>query len=173
MDKQVEIRMARPEDAGMIAELSRRTFYDTFAGENTAENMEKFMNEQFTYDALVKEVHAPGNIFIIAEVGAEAVGYARLRESAPPSQVDELPSIEIARIYALQTMIGRGVGNALMKRCVEIAYEMGKRVVWLGVWERNQRAIQFYMRWGFEKFDEHNFVLGDDVQKDWLMKKML
>ena len=70
-------------------------------------------------------------------------------------------------------MLGTGVGNALMKRCVEIAYEMGKRVVWLGVWERNQRAIQFYMRWGFEKFDEHNFVLGDDVQKDWLMKKML
>ena len=55
----------------MIAELSRRTFYDTFAGENTAENMEKFMNEQFTYDALVKEVHAPGNIFIIGELEAQ------------------------------------------------------------------------------------------------------
>ena len=173
MDNTLEIRIATPEDGPMIAELSRRTFYDTFASENTAEDMEKFMNEQFTFDALVKEVSAPENVFIIAESGNEVAGYARLRESAPPSSLEELPSIEIARIYALQTMIGKGVGNALMKKCVEIAFDMGKRVVWLGVWEKNQRAIQFYNRWGFEKFDEHDFVLGNDVQRDWLMRKML
>ena len=173
MDKPIEIRMATPEDAEMIAELSRRTFYDTFASGNTPEDMNKFMNEQFTFDALVKEVHSPENVFIIAETGDEVAGYARLRESAPPPSLDELPSIEIARIYALQSMIGKGVGNALMKRCVEIAFEMGKRVVWLGVWEKNQRAIHFYSRWGFEKFDEHDFVLGNDVQRDWLMKKTL
>jgi len=165
--------MATPEDGPMLAELSRRTFYDTFASQNTPENMEKFMNEQFTFDALVQEVHSPENIFLIAEIGNEVAGYARMRESAPPPSLDELPSIEIARIYALKSMIGKGVGNALMKRCVEVAFEMGKRVIWLGVWEENQRAIQFYGRWGFEKFDEHNFILGDDVQKDWLMKKTL
>lgn len=173
MDKPLNIRMATPEDAPMIAELSRSTFYDTFASQNTPENMEKFMNEQFTYDSLVQEVCSPDNIFIIVEAGDKVAGYARMRESAPPPSLDELPSIEIARIYALQSMIGKGVGNALMKKCVEIAFEMGKRVVWLGVWEQNQRAIQFYNRWGFEKFDEHNFVLGDDVQTDWLMRKML
>ncbi|HYC27218.1 MAG TPA: GNAT family N-acetyltransferase [Chitinophagaceae bacterium] len=173
MDKPIEIRMATPEDAPMIAELSRSTFYDTFASQNTQENMDKFMNEQFTFDALVQEVHSPENIFIIAESGNEVAGYARMRESEPPPSLNELPSIEIARIYALQSMIGKGVGNALMKRCVEIAFEMGKRVVWLGVWEKNQRAIQFYNRWGFEKFDEHDFVLGNDVQRDWLMRKTL
>jgi ribosomal protein S18 acetylase RimI-like enzyme len=173
MDQHIDIRMAKEEDAPVIAELSRRTFYDTFASRNTKENMDKFMNEQFTYEALVREVHSPENIFILAETGDEVAGYAGLRESTPPPSLNELPAIEIARIYALQSMIGRGVGNALMKRCTEIAFDMGKRVIWLGVWEKNQRAIQFYERWGFEKFDEHNFVLGDDVQKDWLMKKML
>ena len=169
----INIRLATAEDASMLAELSRRTFYDTFAAQNTPENMEKFMNEQFTHEALMKEVGEPSNIFIIAEAGNEVAGYARLRESAPPPSLDDLPSIEIARIYALQTMIGRGVGNALMKRCIEIAYEMGKRIIWLGVWEENSRAIQFYIKWGFEKFDEHNFVLGNDAQRDWLMKKTL
>lgn len=173
MNKPLEIRIATPEDALMIAELSRRTFYDTFASGNTPEDMEKFMNEQFTFDALVQEVSAPENVFIIAEWGNEVAGYARMRESAAPPSLEDLPSIEIARIYALQTMIGKGVGNALMKKCVEIAFNMGKRVVWLGVWEKNQRAIQFYNRWGFEKFDEHDFVLGNDVQRDWLMRKML
>lgn len=173
MDQPINLRLATAEDASMIAELSRRTFYDTFAAQNTPENMEKFMTEQFTQEALMKEVGDPSNIFIIAEAGNEVAGYARLRESEPPPSLDELPSIEIARIYALQTMIGRGVGNALMKRCIEIAYELGKRIVWLGVWEENSRAIQFYIKWGFEKFGEHNFVLGNDVQRDWLMKKVL
>jgi ribosomal protein S18 acetylase RimI-like enzyme len=169
---EIHIRYATPEDAQLIAELSRRTFYDTFASQNTVENMEKFMNEQFTQERLAAEVGAPSNIFIIAEINGEVAGYARLREvNDPPG--DELPSIKIARIYAVQNMIGRGIGNALMKKCIDIAYETGKRVIWLGVWEKNERAIQFYSRWGFEKFGEHDFVLGDDLQKDWLMRKQI
>lgn len=172
MSDNIHIRYATQDDAELIAGLSRRTFYDTFASQNTVENMEKFMNEQFTHEGLAGEVGSPSNIFIIAEVGAEVAGYARLREISNPS-ADELPSIEIARIYAVQGMIGKGIGNALMKKCIDIAYEMGKRVIWLGVWEKNERAIQFYIRWGFEKYGEHDFVLGDDVQKDWLMRKTI
>ncbi|HYF30867.1 MAG TPA: GNAT family N-acetyltransferase [Chitinophagaceae bacterium] len=169
----ITVRYATAEDAEMIADLSRRTFYDTFAGANTQEDMDKFMNEQFTRQRLVQEVGAPENIFIVAEYLDEPVGYARMREGDPPGDLDGLPSIEIARIYSVQSMIGKGIGNALMKKCIEIAFETGKRVVWLGVWEKNERAIQFYIKWGFEKFGEHDFVLGSDVQRDWLMKKML
>lgn len=173
MEQPLNIRLATVQDASLIADISRSTFYDTFAHQNTPENMQKFMNEQFTHEALMKEVAEPSSIFIIAEAGEAVLGYARLRESVAPPALGELPSIEIARIYALQSAIGKGVGNALMKRCIEIAYEMGKRIVWLGVWEKNPRAIRFYEKWGFHKFDEHEFVLGNDVQTDWLMKKML
>ena len=67
--------------------------------------------------------------------------------------------------------IGKGVGSALMNKCIDIAREKDYHTVWLGVWEHNHRAIEFYTRWGFEKFAEHDFILGNDVQKDWLMKK--
>ena len=83
-------------------------------------------------------------------------------------------AIEIARIYAVQTSIGKGVGSALMREkyrdcpCKKVII-----LVWLGVWEHNRRAIDFYTRWGFEKFAEHDFILGNDVQKDWLMKKQI
>ena len=172
-DNRIHIRYATAEDAAMIAELSRRTFYDTFASQNTQEDMDKFMNEQFTRPGLIEEVTAPGNIFIIAEINDESVGYARLRESAAPPGLDDLPAIEIARIYAVQSGIGKGIGAALMKKCIDIAFETGRRVIWLGVWEKNERAIHFYEKWGFEKFGEHDFVLGNDVQHDWVMKKML
>ena len=172
-ENRIDIRYATREDAAMIADLSRKTFYDTFAAQNTQEDMDKFMNEQFTRARLMEEVGAPENVFIIAEINDETVGYARMRESAAPPELNGLPSIEIARIYAVQSGIGKGIGSALMKKCIDIAFEMGKRVIWLGVWEKNERAISFYERWGFEKFGEHDFVLGSDVQRDWMMKKML
>jgi diamine N-acetyltransferase len=169
----VSVRLADKYDAELIADLSRQTFYDSFAGQNSREDMDRFMNEQFTREALIKEVGADGNIFLLASAGDEITGYVRMREGEKRPEFGDTPSIEIARIYATRQSIGKGTGSALMQRCIEIAKEMNKGVIWLGVWEHNQRAIQFYQKWGFEKFAEHDFVLGSDVQTDWLMKKTL
>jgi len=81
--------------------------------------------------------------------------------------------MELARIYVITKMIGAGDGKALMNACIDVARQNNKDVLWLGVWEHNPRAIRFYTGFGFEKFDEHDFILGNDVQRDWLMKKVL
>jgi ribosomal protein S18 acetylase RimI-like enzyme len=79
--------------------------------------------------------------------------------------------VEIERIYSIREMIGKGVGKKLMEKCLAIAREKNKKEIWLGVWEFNYPAIEFYKRWGFEKFGEHHFPVGLDPQTDWLMKK--
>lgn len=167
----ITIRIAEQTDAELIADLSRKTFYETFATHNTKENMNKFMNEQFTREELIKEVKDPGNIFILAFDDQLPVGYVRMQEREPYPEFENKDSIEIARIYVVNTSIGTGVGKMMMHRCIAIAKEMKKDIIWLGVWEKNRRAISFYTKWGFEKFAEHPFILGDDVQTDWLMKK--
>ena len=167
----ITIRIATIEDAEMIADLSQKTFYDSFAAFNSKENMDKFLNDQFTRELLVQEVGAANNIFLVANDDKDVVGYARLRENNIPPGLGTNQAIEIARIYAVRHSIGKGVGSALMKKCMDIAGEKGYHTVWLGVWEHNLRAIDFYNRWGFVKFGEHDFILGNDVQKDWLMKK--
>lgn len=169
----ISVYNAKPEDASLIADLSRQTFYETFAGDNTKENMDLFMNQTFTKEALMKEVGAAGNYFFLAYEAEKPVGYARIRESSNPPELGDKKAIEVARIYAVQSSIGKGVGSALMKKCIDTAIELNKEIIWLGVWEKNQRAIQFYERWGFQKFGTHVFVLGDDPQTDWLMKKEL
>lgn len=169
----IDIRVAGREDAAVIAELSRITFYDAFAPSNTKENMDMFMEKQFTHEKLMAEVGAPGNTFLLATIDNEPAGYVRVRESANPVEIGSVPAIELARIYATRQVIGKGVGSALMKQVVELAKKMNKQVLWLGVWEHNKTAIDFYTKWGFEKFGEHDFVLGTDVQTDWLMKKVL
>ena len=169
----INIRFATTDDAELIADLSRQTFYETFTASNTKENMDKFMNETFTKEALMKEVGEQDNILFLAYDGNEPVGYVRMREEEVRPEFDSKPSVEIARIYAVQSSIGKGVGKALMQKCIEIAIDKKKDIIWLGVWELNQRAIAFYTKWGFEKFGTHVFMLGTDAQTDWLMKKRL
>ncbi|MBS4064714.1 MAG: GNAT family N-acetyltransferase [Chitinophagaceae bacterium] len=170
---EIQIRKATVADAELIADLSRTTFYDAFAKDNTKENMDDFMNNVFTKDALMQEVLNNEGIFILAFDGEEAVGYARMREQNKEQILEGENAVEIARIYSTQAAIGKGVGPALMKACIDIALDMKRSVIWLGVWEKNQRAIAFYQKWGFEKFGEHIFPIGTDPQTDWLMKKAL
>src|SRR5678810_1006977 len=110
----VLIRPANESDAELIADLSRQTFYESFASDNTKENMDKFMNEQFTREKLIHEVKLPWHFFLLAYITTEVVGYVKLREGLVPAQLDTRSSLEIARIYSVQHMIGKGVGLSLI-----------------------------------------------------------
>ena len=169
----VVLRYATREDAELIADISRQTFYDTFAADNTEEDMAKFLNEQFTKGRLMLEVGSPENIFLLAYCDGEVAGYLKLREGKKLVQLQGAAAMEIARIYVVKEFLGKGVGKQLMQAAIDLAKQKEKEVIWLGVWERNQRAIAFYSSWGFQKFGEVNFLLGDDLQRDWLMKKTL
>lgn len=166
----ITVKRASLADAALIADLSRTTFYQAFAKDNTESDMELFMNEQFTKECLIKEVEESAGIFLIAYDADEAVGYARIRVD---NKLKHEAAIEVARIYALDKAIGKGAGKALMENCLQIAKDMQMKSIWLGVWEKNERAIAFYQKWGFEKFGEHEFLLGTDLQTDYLMKKNL
>lgn len=157
----------------MIADMSRRTFYDAFAAQNTPEDIAQYMDTQFSRESLMAEVGSPGNIFLLAYLGDAPVGYMRLLEHEPPPEMEQEPAIEIVRIYSEQPAIGKGVGKALMQYALDLARKIGKNWIWLGVWEHNHRAIAFYTKWGFEKFGDHPFILGSDTQTDWWMKKKL
>ena len=165
------LRYATSNDAILIADISRQTFYDTFAADNSEENMKKFLDEQFTKGRLMLEVGDPENIFLLAYDETTVAGYVKLRNGKKLAALNGAASMEIARLYVIKDFIGKGVGKWLMQASLEIAREKNKEVVWLGVWERNQRAIHFYTAWGFQKFDECDFLLGNDLQRDWLMKK--
>ena len=167
------IREATIEDAWLIANISHQTFYETFAAHNSEKDMDKFLTQQFTKGRLMMEVGAKGNTFLLAYHGAEVAGYVKIRDERIPLSMGNTSALEIARIYAMANQIGKGVGSVLMQSCIDIAKQRNKEWLWLGVWEKNQRAIEFYTKWGFVKFDETDFLLGDDIQRDWLMKKKI
>jgi ribosomal protein S18 acetylase RimI-like enzyme len=166
----VSIRTATTADAGLIADISRESFYDAFAKDNTQADMDKFMSGKFSKELLMQEVGVEGNVFLLAYLQNEPAGYVFLKDNTEPSLHTD-NALEISRLYSRNKFIGKGIGRALMLAAIAKAKELHKEIIWLGVWEHNQRAIQFYTSFGFKKFSEHDFVLGDDVQRDHLMKK--
>ncbi len=166
----VQIRKANFSDAELIADLSRETFYDTFAEFNTQEDMDKFLTEQFSKEYLMEQVADQGNIFLLAYADEQPAGYVFMKESSHEALATK-NVIEISRLYARTSFIGKGIGKALMNAAIDKAQQLQKDSIWLGVWEHNHRAIDFYKKQGFEKFSEHDFILGNDIQRDWVMKK--
>ena len=168
----IQVKTATPQEAELIANLSRETFQETFAAYNTKTDMDKFLSEQFSKEQLMTEVGKPGNTFLLAYLDQEPAGYTFLKENTHPD-LRIKNAIEISRLYARNSFIGKGIGKALMLAAIDEAKEQNKETIWLGVWEHNQRAIQFYLSFGFEKFSEQDFVLGNDVQRDWVMHLLI
>ena len=170
----INIRVAGREDAALIADMSRRTFYATYAAHNTKENMDQFLATQFAPEKLMEEVGAPRNTFLLVYVEGEPAGYARLFDNSElPRELAGSSAIEIARIYCEEHAKGKGAGKALIEACQATGKSMDKDWIWLSVWEQNHNAIGFYTKMGFEIFGKHLFILGHDLQNDWYMRKRL
>ena len=113
----------------------------------------------------------PSTIFLLAYEDCKAVGYVMLRVSKKPMVVIGPKPVELVRLYIEEEIIGKGYGSALMNSCLKEAKKNGRRTIWLGVWEKNLRAIRFYEKWGFTKLGTKEFVLGSDLQNDHIMAR--
>lgn len=166
-------RQCTIEDLEVLQAFSRDCYYDTFAALNTPENMQAYLDEAFATEKLRAELLDPACTFVFLYQDDKLAGYLKVNEAAGQTDVHDETSLEIERIYVSRDFQGAGLGRALMERAIATARERGKTYVWLGVREKNERAIRFYERNGFRKFATHVFVMGDDAQTDWLMRKDL
>ena len=166
----MNIRYGTTEDAELLSTFGAKTFYDTFAKDNTPENMDLYLKGSFSPEIQLAELSAPDVIFLIAEEENEPIGYAQLILNSRHESLKSIKPLEIRRIYASQEYIGKGVGRELMKAAIREAGERKCACIWLDVWEKNPRAIQFYEKWGFKQVGTQTFKLGDDLQHDLIME---
>ena len=166
----IEIKKATLSDLPIIQNISIQSFTETFAEINTPENMAKYLEESFNTEQLTSEINNPESPFYIAFWETKPVGYLKLNFGNAQTEVIEDSTLEIQRIYVLQAFHGKKIGQLLLDQAIEIAQQEAVEYIWLGVWEENHRAIQFYTKNGFVIFDKHIFTLGNDQQTDLLMK---
>ena len=132
--------------------------------------MADYLAQNFSVARTEEELSSPANQFLRADLAGELVGYAKLHQGTAPEFVTGDRPVELSQIYVSADQQGHGVGRALMQGCIDAARESGCETMWLGVWERNSKAQAFYRRWGFRKVGTQSFLLGADVQTDWVME---
>lgn len=169
--KHLTLRPATGHDVGLLQQIGRQTFAETFAASNSAQNMQTYLEEGFSAEKLRAELQHPHSAFYIAELDRAVVGYLKVNTGPAQTEGQVDKALEIERIYVLQAYHGQQVGQRLYEQALELARQAGTDYVWLGVWEENPRAIRFYEKNGFVAFDRHIFRLGDDEQTDILMKR--
>jgi diamine N-acetyltransferase len=167
------VRRGNADDAELLAKLGSRTFSETFALDNTPEDMAAYLASAFSPAQQAAELADPRCLFQIAETNGVAVGYAMLRSGSSLHGVTNDKPIELVRLYVSRESLGSGVGAALMQACIGEAKRRDHETLWLGVWEHNRRAQAFYRKWNFQEVGTHVFQLGDDPQTDILMQRSL
>jgi GNAT superfamily N-acetyltransferase len=165
------IRRAAPEDALVLAGVGARTIHDTYSSNHTPEELETHIAANFTPDHTAAELADSSSVTFLALVGEEACGYATLRVGPAPECVIGPAPVELARIYLTKETVGKGVGSALLRACLEEARRLGRETIWLGVWDENARAVAFYGKWGFRPTGTHRYVFGGKEYEDLVMMR--
>jgi diamine N-acetyltransferase len=169
----VSIRAAKPDDAGALAALGRRTFTETFAADNTAEDLAAFLDGAYS-DALQRaELCDPALSYLVAERDGALVAFSLLRSGTRCEFTADPAPMELQRFYVDTACHASGVAQALMQATIDVACARGARTLFLGVFERNTRAIRFYSRQGFMRVGTQIFTVGNDDQTDAVMARAL
>jgi ribosomal protein S18 acetylase RimI-like enzyme len=168
-----DIRQATEADAAALAALAERTFRETFARINRAEDMDAHCRNSYGDSIQGAEIRDPDRTTLVCQIRDSLIAYGQLRWASAPSCVVATKPAEVQRLYVDAAWHGKGVAQALMASLLDTAIAGGADVVWLGVWEKNPRAISFYAKSGFAIVGDHVFVLGNDPQRDLVLAKRL
>lgn len=166
----IEIRKASLSDLEAIQKIATQTFTETFADVNTPENIVNYLEKSFNTAQLSKELSNPESSFYLAFLDEKAIGYLKINFGKAQTEILDEQALEIQRIYVLQELHGKKVGQLFINEVLNIAILNAVTFIWLGVWEENHRALGFYRKNDFHVFDKHIFIMGDDKQTDLLMK---
>ncbi len=160
----IEIRKVTTKDLDQLQKIGKQTFYETFASDNTKENMNTYLEEAFSVTKLTSELSNNNSEFYFAILDNNVIGYLKLNFGQSQTELNDEKAVEIERIYVLKEYHGKNVGQLLLENALNIARQKNADYIWLGVWEKNRRAINFYKKNGFVEFDKHIFKLGNDEQ---------
>ena len=165
----LRFRRAKKSDAAVLAEFGARTFQETFGARNSPRDMAAYLASNYGVLQQAAELEDPNIITLVSEAEGQLAAFAQVRRQSPPESLKAEMSVELWRFYVDSPWQGRDVAQRLMEQVHAAADELGGQIIWLSVWERNERAIAFYKKSGLRIAGTKEFWLGSDLQTDYLM----
>ena len=166
----LHLRECDNADLGTLVKISKKTFAAAFEKDNNPDDFQSYIQEAFHPNKLAAELANDNCLFHFVYDGEQLVGYFKLNIDSAQTDVHDPNALEIERIYVQENHQGKKIGSWMLQQIIVLAKSLGKKFIWLGVWEHNPKAIKFYQRHGFVKFDEHPYFIGTDKQTDWLLR---
>lgn len=167
----LEIVACQTNDLATLKRVGIETFNDTFAAQNTVENMQEYLERAYADEKLSAELKNKDSFFYFLKKEEEILGYIKMNINQAQTEKIAENSLEVERIYIRKAHLRKGFGKLLLQFAQEQANNWGKMTVWLGVWEYNFNAQSFYKKMGFKRVGEHTFLMGDDEQTDFILLK--
>ena len=171
--KKLCLKKCSLSDASTLQQISKETFFQTFAPYNSSEIMSAFLSSAYSLEKLSKELKNENSSFFFLYYENQLAGYLKINQAPSQTDINDSDSLEIERFYVLKPFQDKGLGTFLMNKSIAIAKKLKKSYVWLGVWERNEKAKAFYKKHGFYQIGAHSFFVGPDEQTDFIMRKDL
>lgn len=163
-------RQCTVEDLDALVKISKDTFVAAFEKDNDPDDFKAYIQKAFDPQKLASELSDQDTYFYFVEEEEVLLGYFKLNIGLAQTDVHDTGSMEIERIYVLESHQGKRIGTLMLQEIINLAKRLDKSYIWLGVWEHNPKAIRFYQRNHFQKFGEHPYYIGNDKQTDWLLR---
>ncbi|WP_306740495.1 GNAT family N-acetyltransferase, partial [Aerococcus mictus] len=160
-------------DLKQLKEVSIETFSDTFGYASSEEDLQNYLEKAYNIDKLQKELETPDVNFYLLKEEEEIIGYFKI--NIGNSQTEHIGDncLEIERFYIRKGFKRHGYGRKMMKFIHDLTKYLNRDCIWLGVWEHNQPALNFYSKMGFKRIGQHDFYVGADRQTDYIVSKYL
>jgi ribosomal protein S18 acetylase RimI-like enzyme len=164
------LRALAAQDAVPYSAFAERLFRDTYVEGYDPADVDEYVATAFSPARQLAELNEPGARVLVLEDSEDGMlGFAHLRQTAPPPVLDGRFALEISRFYVDRQWHGRGIARVLMSACIAEARSRGADALWLLVYQQNARAIAFYEKSGFRRSGTAQFRMGSRVDDDWLM----
>lgn len=172
------VRRARVEDAGIVAAVAAETFELACPPGTAPSAIAAFIAEKLSETQFGSHLRSQEHTILLADVNGEIAGYTMLVAGEPSDEdvaavVSTRPTIELSKCYVRGSFHGHGVAGALMQASLDRGTELGAASIWLGVNQRNARALRFYERSGFRRVGTKHFLVGDELHDDFVLEQPL
>ncbi|MDT0606174.1 GNAT family N-acetyltransferase [Croceitalea rosinachiae] len=170
---EITFKLCSEKDLEQLIKVSRETFISSFEKDNDPKDFKNYITHAFSKEVLLEQLRDKGSDFYFVHNQKNLLGYFKINEFGAQSELKESNGLELERIYVIERYQGSKIGLKILEKVFALAKQKSKTYIWLGVWEQNERAIKWYQKHKFKKFGTHPYLIGNDEQTDWLMRKEL
>ena len=168
------LRPAAMADVPALTRLAVASFVDAFGHLYSAADLAAFLSEAKSEAATAALVADPHGAMQVATRGGEPIAFCKIGYKVGwPNHARGTKPMELKQLYAAASATGSGVGTALMDWALAALAAAGADEVQLSVWSGNHGAQRFYQRYGFEKIADVTFKVGEQIDEEFLLARLL